>query len=297
VPASDCNFTCSFCAIKQRKEANETNLSLNDYVYFLEDVVKHNETAIMAIQGYEPLLPESWPYTEALLNAGKRLGIPTSFVTNGYYLADRAEEIARLNPTGFTVSIDSYIPEKHDKMRGKEGAFDAAINGLKEMAKISNFASKITVSSIMFPNRRNLLEGMPKLLQELGIRHWSAKPVDRIASATEVGGTVDSAANIVRDSIILAEESAKYNIDFCIDDELKSLAANDAYFEHILVRYFDRPEGLIRLAPSGACSVGRDILKEVGPNTPVWNPEDVTPHQFVRSIVPFEGHNSYKRAA
>jgi MoaA/NifB/PqqE/SkfB family radical SAM enzyme len=298
VPAKDCNFSCSFCAIKHRKEVSETKLGVEDYVWFLEDVVNHNDMAIMAIQGYEPLLPESWDYTEALLKTGKALDIPTSFVTNAYHLADRAEEIVELNPTGFTISIDSCISEKHDKLRGYDGAFDAAIKGIRKMADLG-FADKITVSSIMFPGKRNLLEGMPKLLNELGVKHWTAKPVDRIGSATEVGRPVDSAFNILRDSQILAKISKDHDVTFIIDDELQTLSQDQRsnYFDHLLVRYFERPDGLLRLTPNGACSVGKEILKEVSSNTPVWNPSEIAPHEFVRLIAPFTGRNTYRNAA
>src|ERR1700733_13244364 len=78
VPASVCNLRCGFCAIRHRHEAVNSTLSVNDYCYFLSEIARKEPLAISAIQGYEPLLPESWQYTSRLLNTARECGVPRS---------------------------------------------------------------------------------------------------------------------------------------------------------------------------------------------------------------------------
>jgi pyruvate-formate lyase-activating enzyme len=296
LPATCCNLSCSYCAIKQRQETKDSKLSLDDYVYFAEDVIKHYGTAIMAIQGYEPLLPESWPYTVALLELGRRLGVPTSLVTNGYFLSDRHQEIANLAPAGITVSVDSSVAVEHDKLRGKSGAFDAAIKGVQNLASISDFSEKITVASVLFPRKRHLLEGMPRLLSNLGLKHWAVSPVFQMGKLG-LGGPVAPPRQIVKDLHVLNSIAADLGIFLVFDDELRTLPAEHFAYSELIVRRFERPDGLIRLAPSGACSAGADILKSVDCDTPIWD-RTILPHKFVQRLVP-RGFNEepWKRAA
>jgi MoaA/NifB/PqqE/SkfB family radical SAM enzyme len=297
LPAESCDLSCSFCAIKQRKETNKqtNNLSVEDYVYFLEDVVQNQDTAIMAIQGYEPLLPESWPYTQAILETGRRLGIPTSLITNGTLLSEKYKELSELQPTGVTISIDSDIAAEHDKLRGKVGAFETSIAGIKLLASVPGFSDRITLSSVLMPRRRHLLEGMPKLLNSLGLRYWVVAPLFRMNKA-DIGGPVGTPSQIVEDLLILSKIASDYDVSLVLDDELKILPKDEFAYTDLLVRRFNRPDGLIRLVPSGACSSGEDILRHVDDSTPVWHPGEIAPYQFLKTIVPND-LTSFKMAA
>jgi MoaA/NifB/PqqE/SkfB family radical SAM enzyme len=124
VPATDCNLACGFCAIRQRGEAAGASLRPEDFVAFVDGVARTRPAAMVSLQGYEPLLAEAWPYTVAILEKARSLGLPRSLVTNGILLEDRARDLAELDPTGVTVSIDSASAEHHDRLRGREGALE-----------------------------------------------------------------------------------------------------------------------------------------------------------------------------
>ena len=129
VPAADgCNLACPFCYIKQREEeAVATDLSPSDYAGFIVGSLNHQPINFICIQGYEPLLPTSFPYTQQILEKGRRLGIPTSLVTNGTHLRQCVPALSKLRPARIAVSLDSADAAIHDRARGKEGAFDARI--------------------------------------------------------------------------------------------------------------------------------------------------------------------------
>jgi uncharacterized Fe-S cluster-containing radical SAM superfamily protein len=63
VPAPDgCNLKCSFCLVQRRQEVADTRLRPGDFARFIRDVADRAPIFALAIQGYEPLLPESLPY-------------------------------------------------------------------------------------------------------------------------------------------------------------------------------------------------------------------------------------------
>ncbi len=86
--ANGCNLKCSFCLIRQRREIAEIYLSPDDLARFIREAAVCAPLFALAVQGYEPLLPESLPFTQAILGTGRFLGIPASLVTNGTKLAD-----------------------------------------------------------------------------------------------------------------------------------------------------------------------------------------------------------------
>src|SRR5215471_11392513 len=84
VPAlNGCNLKCTFCLIWQRREIANTYPRPDDFARFIREAAERAPIFALAIQGYEPLLPESLLYTRAILAAGQFLGRPTTMVTNG----------------------------------------------------------------------------------------------------------------------------------------------------------------------------------------------------------------------
>ncbi len=63
--------------------------------------------------------------------------------------------------------------------------------------------------------------------------------------------------------------------------EINVLPIEKIEFDKIIIRSLERPDGLIRLNSDGACSIGYEILQEVGAHTPVWKPSEITPSQFL----------------
>ncbi len=284
VPANKCNLNCSFCVIKQRKEALQNTLSIPDYIHFTKSILEREQVAVIAVQGYEPLLPEAWPYTKAILELAASYGLPRSFISNGYLLKERVEEILELNPTGFSISIDSASEKLHDQMRGKDGAFAKAISGIKAFNRLSgDHDQKITVNSVLMPGRRSQLENIPELLADIGVHNWSVSPLVRIGK-DEKGGPVAAGKQIIDDLLHLSDISRKHDVSVVLDDELRSIPKELVDIENLIVRRLERPDGLIRLNANGACSIGTDILKQVGEVTPIWNPSTMSPTAFLDSI-------------
>lgn len=295
VPAPNgCNLKCPFCYIDRRNEAARAlDLSPDDYVAFIEQAAAQETVGAICIQGYEPLLPESFTYTRAILEAGGRLGVPTSLVTNGTYLERWIDELAELQPAKIAVSIDSADPATHDKARGKIGAFEDAMRGLRLAAGHATLRPVLTLASILMPRRHERLLGMPALTAELGIDHWVVTVLNEVGK-DDIGGPVGDRRLTFADLAILKREAERHGVDFVVDDEFGTLADKDAerYVVDINALRFRRlakPSGTFRLLPTGQCSMGLDILREVQPDTPRWQPDAADAFDFIETMRQSQG--------
>ncbi|MGH1352249.1 MAG: radical SAM protein [Methyloligellaceae bacterium] len=285
VPASKCNLNCSFCVIKQRQEALQNTLSISDYLNFTKNIIEKEQVAVISVQGYEPLLPESWPYTKAIMEQAASYGLPRSFITNGYLLEERAQDVIDLKLTGISVSVDSCSPIIHDRLRGKEGAFAKTVRGIQKLNRLSDDSMNLTVCSVLMPKKRVNLKRMPELLDSIGVRSWGISPLMRIGR-NEIGGITGAGEEIIEDLLYFSEEAKKYGISVFLNDELSAIPNEHiADLNEQIVRRFKRPDGLIRLNANGACSIGTEILQQVSPTeTPVWDPSKLSPAAFLDSI-------------
>ena len=280
VPAPDgCNLACPYCYIDRRKEeAIRADLEPEDYATFIAQFSKREPIGAICVQGYEPLLPESFAYTRAILEAGRRLNVPTSLVTNGTYLDRWVEELAELKPQKIAVSIDADDPATHDKSRGKIGAFEDSMRGLRLAAQNPVLQPVLTLASILMPQKHERLLGMPKLARELGVDHWVATVLQQVGT-DEIGGPVGDRRQIFSDLLTLKREAELQGIQFVVDDEFGKLSEDDldrdvVDINALRIRRLERPSGTFRLLPTGQCSMGLDILREVGAHTPTWSPDE-----------------------
>lgn len=275
---SGCNLSCPFCYIKQRsEEASATDLAPADYVDFIEVAAKRSSIFAICVQGYEPLLPDSFAYTRAILDVGGRRGVPTGLVTNGTHLRQHVPALSKLRPARIAVSLDSADASIHDKARGKIGAHDDALAGLRYAVSVPVLKRALVVTSVLMPKKRDRLMGMPALLAELGIDRWVVNALVKVGKGDELGGPAGERNGILDDLLVLKAEADRCGIDMVVDDEFGRLSDDDRArelmeIEALRIKRLVRPEGVYRLVPTGHCSKGADILKPVHKQTPVWHP-------------------------
>jgi MoaA/NifB/PqqE/SkfB family radical SAM enzyme len=232
----------------------------------------------MSIQGFEPLLPDTWPLTKKMLTIACKLGCETSLVTNGTYLAEHVAELS-----GFfgladtvTVSLDSYCPEQHDKIRRQTGAFKAAIAGIEALAP--NFFGSLQVNSILMPHRVRYLENMPELLTGLGIKKWAISPYIQINSGE---AKVPHGEQMRLDIELLIEKAEQLGIDVFLSNELRQYEGNDL-FKGFYIQTLPQGANIFRLSPDGSCSRDIEILANAS-QTQKWNKEE-DPTSFLARI-------------
>ena len=279
VPAlNGCNLSCPFCFISQRHESGSSeDLKVFDYVNFILSMNRLERVGAICIQGYEPLLPDSFAYTREILATGQRQGIPTSLVTNGTHLRQHVPALSKLRPARIAVSLDSADAAVHDKARGKVGAFDDALAGLRYAVSVPHLKKALVVTSVLMPKKRDRLMGMPALLAELGIDRWVVNALVKVGKGDTLGGPAGERNATLDDLLALKAEADRHGIDMVVDDEFGRLSDDDRArelmeIEALRIKRLVRPEGVYRLVPTGHCSKGADILKPIHDQTPIWHP-------------------------
>jgi pyruvate-formate lyase-activating enzyme len=288
VPAPGCNLKCSFCLVRQRREITDTRLLPNDLARFIREAAERAPIFALAIQGYEPLLPESLPYTQAILATGRFLGLPASLVTNGVKLADAIGLLATLSPNKIAISLDAASADIHDRIRGVAGAWAATVGGIKRAIEVLAPRTRLVVASVLLPSRRHYLDALPALLREIGIDRWIINPLLRVASG-QAGGPVGHRAGLYRDLLILQEAADRAGVRLTVDDEFDHLNHDAASvlqpsLRALHVRTLPPNVEIFRLAPSGQCSTGDDILKQVTPDGPRWQPGAMDAGDFLDKL-------------
>jgi MoaA/NifB/PqqE/SkfB family radical SAM enzyme len=283
-----CNLKCSFCLIRQRREITEARLGPQDYARFIREAKQRAQIFALAIQGFEPLLPESLPYTQSILSTGRFLDLRTTVVTNGVGLFDAIDLLKTLSPTKIAISLDAANADIHDRIRGVAGTWDRAVAGIRRALDVLAPQTRLVVASVLIPSRRYYLDDMPARLREIGIDRWILNPLVRVGRDA-AGGPVANEMALFRDLRILHEAADRAGVRLTVDDEFGHLRyeAARAWQPEMCaldVRTLPPHVELFRLAPGGQCSRGGDVLRQVTSETPCWQPGKAHAGDFLERL-------------
>ncbi|MXR40548.1 pseudo-rSAM protein/SPASM domain protein [Halobaculum sp. WSA2] len=122
-----CNLHCSHCYAAADTEVAPGELSTAEGKRLLDDLSDYGVPVVL-FSGGEPLVRDD--LFELIRYADDR-GIRPVLSTNGTLITDESAE--RLRDAGLRyagISVDG-LPERNDEFRGKSGAFDAAVRGIR----------------------------------------------------------------------------------------------------------------------------------------------------------------------
>lgn len=123
-----CNLACIHCRAKATTQPWPGELTLKESKALLKDVASF-ATPIIILTGGEPLLrPDIFEIAEY----GTGLGLRMVMAVNGTLIT--GEYADKMNQTGIkrvSISLDGATAESHDSFRAVDGAFAAALNGIK----------------------------------------------------------------------------------------------------------------------------------------------------------------------
>ena len=138
-----CNMHCAMCDIGQANKkgmdhlrANQENtyFSLDLLTRLLDDPYVRRRRLFFDLKITEPLLH---PDICEIVRLIKKAGHTVQIATNGYLLPDKAKELLKTGLDFIQVSIDG--PEKvHDGIRGVNGAYRNAIDGIRMLNQDAN---------------------------------------------------------------------------------------------------------------------------------------------------------------
>jgi len=122
-----CNLACSHCYMDAiPKEDDE--MSLEEGMRLTDDLAQM-KIPILILTGGEPLMSRNF---FSIAFHAREAGLRTVISTNGTLITPEVARLlaeAKIRYVG--VSMDSALPASHDKFRGVPGAFDRALQGLR----------------------------------------------------------------------------------------------------------------------------------------------------------------------
>ncbi|HWI54837.1 MAG TPA: putative heme d1 biosynthesis radical SAM protein NirJ2 [Desulfobacteria bacterium] len=124
---NQCNMYCDHCYRDAGAKANE-ELNTEEGKALLDEIKKAG-FKIMIFSGGEPFMRSD---IFELVEHSKKLGLITVFGTNGTFITPEvAQRLKALGVDGVGISLDSLDKEKHNKLRKLEGAWEGAVQGMK----------------------------------------------------------------------------------------------------------------------------------------------------------------------
>jgi len=159
-----CNLRCKHC-YQRAGSPLPAELTLREKL----DVVRQLDRAGVAAVAFSGGEPTIHPHFPAALKAAADAGMYTALATNGLALADRgyARKLKELGLRYVEVSVASADPDKHDRFRGVEGAWERAIRGLRNAVELGFSTAMATTVT-----RLNLdeVDGILDLAEEIGVQ-------------------------------------------------------------------------------------------------------------------------------
>ncbi|MFB1062849.1 TIGR04347 family pseudo-SAM/SPASM protein [Natrinema sp. H-ect4] len=174
-----CNLYCSHCYAGAETQPATGEFSTAEGRTFLEQLADYGAPVVL-FSGGEPLVRED---LVELVSYAADLGLRPVLSSNGTLLT--REKAAALRDAGLQyagISVDG-LPERNDRFRGEDGAFDAAVRGIENCLEVGlKTGLRYTITEANAPD----LEGVVDLLAEKGLDRFCFYHLDYGGRGAEI---------------------------------------------------------------------------------------------------------------
>jgi len=138
-----CNLSCVHCYARAQDRDYHGEMSTEESKAFIRDLAEFGVPVVL-FSGGEPTLRKDLIELAAW---AKQLGVRPVLSTNGTLItSDMAKEIAQVGFGEVGISIDGIGPV-NDRFRGQEGAFEAALGGIRHLVALNHRVSlRLTIT-------------------------------------------------------------------------------------------------------------------------------------------------------
>ena len=202
-----CNMYCAHCYRDAGCPAAE-ELSTDEAFTLLDQIAKAG-FKIMIFSGGEPLMR---PDILELVKHAADLKLIPVFGTNGTLITrDMAQRLKNAGARAMGISLDSLDPEKHDRFRSFDGAWEGAVNGMKNCRAVG---LPFQIHTTVMDWNQHELESITDFAIELGAKAhhlFFLVPTGRAASIEEEALRTQQYEDVLR-RIMIKQQSVPIEI-------------------------------------------------------------------------------------
>jgi MoaA/NifB/PqqE/SkfB family radical SAM enzyme len=167
-----CNLNCFFCDRQEFYRDKLTELTLEEAKIVVDKLVEADVMSV-GITGGETLLRED---LEDIIEYAVQSGLVVTLSTNGTLLTqNRVKKIANLVQS-VSISLDG-LSSTHDVIRGKKGAFDKAIKGLKLLVETKPRSCAVGVNFVLNKVNFQELRKVFDVVRKIGVDYFFVQPI------------------------------------------------------------------------------------------------------------------------
>jgi len=266
-----CNLACEHCYI-DATAASAEELRLEEGIRLIDELARL-KIPMLILTGGEPLLSRNF-YAYAF--HAKEVGLRAVVSTNGTLITPEAARLLKEAGIRYVgVSLDSCRPEVHDKFRGVEGAYQRAIDGLKN-ARDAGLKTGLRVT--LTKDNWHEIPALLDLTLEMEIPRfclYHLVPVGRAADISDRDVSPEERRSVIK---FLAEAAVELK-----DEEIEILSTDSPMDgAYLLEMLKDDPEKRERvrklLLNAGGCTAGIKVSN-------INHRGDVLPCHFMPEVV------------
>lgn len=273
----ECNLRCEHCYASAAPGPHPDELTLEEGIKFIDELAELN-IPMLIFTGGEPLASKNF---FSFARHAKKKGVRTVISTNGTPITPEVAQMMKDADIRYVgVSIDAADPKIHDEFRGVEGAWQMAMDGIKNAMDAGlRTGFRITINKNNWDQVLALLD----LAVEMGVPRfclYHLVPTGRGENIAELDVTKAQRVEVLKHLYDKAIELKNREIEILTTDS----PMDGVYIMERLKK--DDPERLddVRelLRMSGGCSIGNkvaniDYLGNV-------NPCHFVPHKTVGNL-------------
>lgn len=162
-----CNLSCAHCRRLEADDAVKTDLSTAQAKELIEQTARlgraQQSMPILVFSGGEPLCRSD---LFALIESAASKKVKCTLATNGTLIDETlADKIGTAGIERVSVSLDGATGDVHNKQRRLDGAFEAAVNGIRHLR---DAAIPFQINMTLTRHNAHQLDAMFALARELG---------------------------------------------------------------------------------------------------------------------------------
>lgn len=161
-----CNFKCEICDFWKEEYMEKPQLTVPQ-VEIIDKKISTLGPQLISIGGGEPMMHKDIFEICNILGRNHILVM----ICNGWFITkESARALWESGIYEISISVDFPTAEKHDKMRGKEGAYERAINALKLLKQTRKYRyQRINMIATVMNENINEIEDLLKICRETDV--------------------------------------------------------------------------------------------------------------------------------